>query len=132
MSVDMLLLDSKIHAAVSLAGVDAAVADIAGATAASSCYGKDEQMAKTVVVDPRSVNAANVWVFGAMLRGVAKWKVRYIKEVLNIASVTPVGKGLTTSEGCIDLIVVAVEVRVVDSSHSGEIIQENFLGDGSK
>jgi len=27
---------------------------------------------------------------------------------------------------------VAVEVRVVDSSHSGELIQENFLGDGSK
>ena len=75
---------------------------------------------------------ANVWVFGAMLRGVAKWKVRYIKEVLNIASVTPVGKGLTTSEGCIDLIVVAVEVRVVDSSHSGELIQEDFLGAGSK
>ncbi|CAN6917903.1 unnamed protein product [Brassica oleracea] len=55
-------------------------------------------MAKTVVADPRSVNAANVWVFGAVLRGVAKWKVRYIKEVWNIASVTPVGKGLTTSE----------------------------------
>ncbi|KAL0690042.1 hypothetical protein Bca4012_089720 [Brassica carinata] len=90
MSVDMLLLDSKIHAAVSLVGVDAAVADIAGVTAASSSYGKDEQMAKTVVADPRSVNA--------VLRGVAKWKVRYIKEVWNIASVTPVGKGLTTSE----------------------------------
>ncbi|CAN6839535.1 unnamed protein product [Brassica oleracea] len=124
MSVDMLLLDSKIHAAVSLAGVDAAVTDIAGATATSSCYGKDEKMTKTVVADPRSVNA--------VLRGVAKWKVRYIKEVLNIASVTPGGKGLTTSEGCIDLIVVAVEVRVVDSSHSGELIQENFLGAGSK
>ena len=67
-----------------------------------------------------------------MLRGVAKWKVRYIKEVWNIASVTPVGKGLTTSERCIDLIVVAVEVREVDSSHSGKLIQENFLGAGSK
>ncbi|KAH0885746.1 hypothetical protein HID58_061842 [Brassica napus] len=100
------------------------VTDIAGATATSSCYGKDEKMTKTVVADPRSVNA--------VLRGVAKWKVRYIKEVLNIASVTPGGKGLTTSEGCIDLIVVAVEVRVVDSSHSGELIQENFLGAGSK
>ncbi|KAG5393090.1 hypothetical protein IGI04_023053 [Brassica rapa subsp. trilocularis] len=46
-----------------------------------------------------------------LLRGVAKWKVRYIKEVWNTASVTPVDKGITTSEGCIDLIVVAVEVR---------------------
>ena len=48
---------TQIHAAVSLVGVDAAVAVIAGATAASSSYGKDEQMAKTVVADPRSVNA---------------------------------------------------------------------------
>ena len=75
---------------------------------------------------------ANAWVFGAVLRGVAKWKVRYIKEVWNTASVTPVDKGITTSEGCIDLIVVAVEVRVVNSSHIGELIQENFLGTGRK
>ncbi|WZZ42876.1 hypothetical protein YC2023_039135 [Brassica napus] len=72
----------------------------------------DVQMAKTDVADSvtlaRSMQVAKV--FGAVLRGVAKWKVRSIKEVWNIASVIPVDKGLTTSEGCINLVVVAVEV----------------------
>ncbi|KAG2304463.1 hypothetical protein Bca52824_033114 [Brassica carinata] len=41
------------------------------------------------------------------------WKVRSIKEFWNIASVILVDKGLPTSEGCINLIVVAVEAQVV-------------------
>ncbi|WZZ36104.1 hypothetical protein YC2023_019505 [Brassica napus] len=42
-------LNSQIHASVCVAGVDAAVTAIAGATAVSSSSGKDEQMAKPEV-----------------------------------------------------------------------------------
>ncbi|KAF2600870.1 hypothetical protein F2Q68_00011535 [Brassica cretica] len=42
-------LNSQIHASVCVAGVDAAVTAIAGATALSSSSGKDEQMAKPEV-----------------------------------------------------------------------------------
>uniref|UniRef100_M4EWW6 VAN3-binding protein-like auxin canalisation domain-containing protein n=1 Tax=Brassica campestris TaxID=3711 RepID=M4EWW6_BRACM len=42
-------LNSQIHPSVCVAGVDAAVTAIAGATAGSSISGKDEQMAKPEV-----------------------------------------------------------------------------------
>ncbi|KAF3498470.1 hypothetical protein DY000_02053778 [Brassica cretica] len=65
------------------------------------------------------------------LRGVATLKARAMKEVWNIASVIPMDKGLTTSEGCSNLNNGSNGSS--SSSHSGELIQEdNFLGTCSR
>lgn len=59
-------LNSQIHPSVCVAGVDAAVTAIAGATAGSSISGKDEQMAKPEV-------AAAATLADALYMQLLKW-----------------------------------------------------------
>lgn len=64
-------------------------------------------------------------VTSAALRGAATLKARALKEVWNIASVTPVDRAMGASNGGRN--------GSLSGSHSGEIVvEENFLGICSK
>nr|GFA14023.1 hypothetical protein [Tanacetum cinerariifolium] len=61
-------VNAQLHAAVSIAGVAAAVATIAAATVAASASGKDEQRAKTnMVVTPAATLVCQADIFIGLL-----------------------------------------------------------------